>query len=371
MKIAFDAAPLLHTPTGVGHYTRSLLTELLQIDQELEVDLWTVSLRGDTSKVPKAGRLNLKHVRLPARVVVAVWETIGRPYAESVFGPVDVVHGTNFWVPPLKRINGVVTIHDLTFRLFPELCTPAVQRYKWIVPKVLKRCALILTPSKTVAEQVVSELGFPEDRIVVTPEGVRGSFVGAQPDPALGRRMGINGPYVLFAGTQEPRKNLDRLLTSFSQVEGDLQLVIVGPQGWGSVDLPALATKLHLGKKVIFSGYLPDADLAALVAGARAFVFPTLYEGFGLPPLEAMAAGIPVVSSDGGSLPEVLGDAPIYCDPLDIESITAAINKGAWDESVRASAVSRGLAQAARYNWRETAELTYRAYKRVASDSGN
>lgn len=365
MRIAYDAAPLLTPRTGVGHYCAALLEALLDLDPELEVELFALTRRRRGRVAPRE-RVRLRHVRIPARVAVTLWEAVGRPRGERLTGEADAVHGTNFWVPPLRRRNGIVTIYDLTFRLYPELCTPQVRRYRWIVPRVLRRCALVLTPSETVRAQVAEELRFPADRIVATPLGVRPVFVGAAPDERLAARLGLRGDYVLFIGTLEPRKNLDRLIESFALagIPG-LQLLIAGPPGWGSVDLPAVARKLRLGDRVLFSGYLADRELAALLSGARAFVFPTLYEGFGLPPLEAMAAGVPVVASRAGSLPEVLGDAPFWCDPLDAASIADALVRVVGDEEERAAAVERGRARAAQFTWAETARRTLEAYRAV------
>jgi alpha-1,3-rhamnosyl/mannosyltransferase len=242
-----------------------------------------------------------------------------------------------------------------------------VRRYRWILPQVLKRCAVVLTPSETVAEQVSSELAFPRDRIVVTPEGVRPSALRpGNPAAAVPRPDGRG--YLLFTGTREPRKNLDRLLRAFALVPDlGLDLVVAGPAGWGSEDLQARTVDLGIAGRVEFPGYLRDDDLAALLAGARAFVFPSLYEGFGLPPLEAMAAGVPVVAARAGALPEVLGDAPFWCDPLDIESIAAAIRAAVTDDGLRARAVAAGHGRVAGYDWAETARLTLGAYERASA----
>lgn len=368
LRIAYDAGPLLAQPTGVGHYTATLLDRLLAMDEDVQFTLWAIVWKKDTSRVPVGERLTLRRKRLPARVAVTLWEALGRPDGEGFLGEADVVHGTNFWIPPLRRKNGAVTIHDLTFWLYPELCTSQIQRYRWIVPRVLERCARVITPCETIRRQVSEELGFPEERIVVTPEGVRGAFTGAAPNPALAGRLGVHGDYVLFAGTQEPRKNLDRLIRALATLTDlDLQLVIAGPPGWGSVDLPAVARHLGVDQRVVFTGYLTDPELASLMIGARAFVFPSLYEGFGLPPLEAMAAGIPVVAARAGSLPEVLGDAPFWCDPLDVDSIAAAIREAAVNESERLASISKGRARAAHYDWDLTARRTLDAYRLIAA----
>jgi glycosyltransferase involved in cell wall biosynthesis len=372
VRIAYDAAPLLNPRTGVGHYAAALLDAMLAADPGLEVSLFAVGRQRAPATTPGDGRATLRRVPVPARLVVGAWELARYPRGEVLFGRAGAVHGTNFWVPPLRRRNGVVTVHDLTFLLYPEFCTPQVRRYRWILPQVLKRCAVVLTPSETVAEQVSSELAFPRDRIVVTPEGVRPSALrrgtaGTGP-PAGGRPDGRG--YLLFTGTREPRKNLDRLLRAFALVPDlGLDLVVAGPAGWGSEDLRARTVDLGIAGRVEFPGYLRDDDLAALLAGARAFVFPSLYEGFGLPPLEAMAAGVPVVAARAGALPEVLGDAPFWCDPLDVESIAAAIRTAVTDDGSRARAVAAGRARAAGYDWAETARLTLGAYERAAEEA--
>lgn len=368
MLVGYDAASLLNPKTGIGHYAATLLEELLLLDPEIRFNLFALTRNPSDPLRGADPRCHLKHVRLPARLVVTMWELAGTPDGSLITGDVDIVHGTNYWLPPTKRSNGIVTIHDLTFIFYPELCTPQVQRYRWILPRVLKRSALVITPCQTIRAQVIEELGVPEDRVRVTPYGVRGAFKEATVQPELSARLGIVKPYILFAGTQEPRKNLDRLIEAFELMgDPDLQLVIAGPPGWGSTDLPAVARNRRLQDRIVFSGYLTDPELGALMVGARAFAFPSLYEGFGLPPLEAMAAGIPVVAASAGSLPEVLGDAPFWCDPLDVGSIGEALTRAVTDPQARQEAIRRGRIRAEGYTWAETAELTLDAYKMVSS----
>ena len=361
MRLAFDAAPLLNARTGVGQYSASLLEHLLAAEPTLGVTLFALGRQRGPAVLPEGAPQAVKRLGVPARYAVLAWEALGHPGAEAWLGPQDVVHGTNFWIPPLRRAGGVVTLHDLTFLVHPESCTPPVRRYRTIVPRVLRRTAVVLTPSQTVADQVAADLAFPEDRIVVTPEGVR----------PLGRPgtlpTGLPERYALFVGTREPRKNLDRLLQAFALLgDLDLGLVVVGGRGWGSgPDLAGRAAELGLGGRVTLCGFLADDQLAATLAGATLFAFPSIYEGFGLPPLEAMAAGIPVVAGRAGSLPEVLGDAPFWCDPLDVESIAAALRRAATDSEGRAGAIARGKAQAGRFDWHETARLTLGAYRQA------
>jgi glycosyltransferase involved in cell wall biosynthesis len=381
MLVAYDVAPLKLPRTGVGHYAATLLDHLISLDPDLEFRFFSLTAVPDSridvpqsqSAATRNGETSLsqrlvgKLPRSLRRTALTAWTMAGRPAAEKFVGRADVIHGTNFWIPPISHRYGIVTIHDLTFWLYPEFCTPAVRRYRVTMPKILDRCALAITPSGTVRDELSAALGFPESRIVVTPEGVRGAFVRAEREPQLLTRLGVERPYVLSAGTQEPRKNLDRLIESFRLLTDlDLQLLIVGPGGWGSIDLPAVARKHGVEERVSFSGYLDDSRLGSLMAGAAAFAYPSLYEGFGLPPLEAMAAGVPVVAGRAGALPETLGEAPFWCDPEDVESIAEAIREAATDEAARSAAIERGRQQVRRYSWDETARLTHEAYRAVA-----
>jgi glycosyltransferase involved in cell wall biosynthesis len=367
MRVAIDAASLLLPPTGVGLYTLHLI-EQLQAKEALDLQLFALSWAKDTRRIPGGGGVELKHVRFPARFAVNAWEILGFPAVQRWLGDLDVVHGPNFWVPPVSKKRGVVTIHDMTFFLYPEMCTAQVRRYRWIVPRVLDRCHLVLTPSNTVKSQVAELLGFPEDRIVVTPEGVSGVFKNASSTAATLSRYGVESPYVIFSGTHEPRKNLPRLIRAFERLDdSNLKLVLAGPRGWGMEDLEALAARLGMEERVIFTGYLDAEVMASFVAGARAYAYPSIYEGFGLAPLEAMSAGVPVIAGKAGSLPEVLLDAPFWCDPLDVASIAEAIEASSADSDARIAAIARGREVAALYSWEKTANLTIDAYRRVAS----
>lgn len=368
MKIAFDVAPLLGPRTGVGRFAAELLSHLMELER-FDYNLFALTRRPERGQLPKGPNITTRHIGLPARLAVTAWEKTGWPGGSVLTGDADVVHGTNFWFPPKTGASGVLTIHDLTFKLYPEFCTPQVRRYAWIVPRVLKRTQIVLTLTRTVKSQVAEHLGFPLERIVVTPGGVSMDPVVAQPEGDPRSRPPIDGPYVLFLGTREPRKNLSRLIEGFalSASKQDVRLVIAGPKGWGGLDLAEDSRRVGVSDRVIFLDHLPDGAVAGLIAGARAFVFPSVYEGFGLPPLEAMALGVPVASSMAPPMPEVLGEAPKYFDPHSAEDMAQAIDSAVSDEQWRTSAIELGRRQASRYRWEETARLTAEAYELASS----
>lgn len=367
MHIAYDVSSALKTRSGVGHYTSSLLAALGDIEG---LDLRLYALTISHGRLDGASPKSIKRLPLPGRLGPRIWTPVGFPSAELLVGRVDAVHGTNFWVPPLPKRNGVVTIHDLMFLLHPELASPTVRRYTKILPKVLESCGAVIAPTSTIARGISAELGFPLDRIKVTYEGVRGVFSNSVFEPRHAGTLGIERDYVLFAGQQHPRKNLVRLVNAFNSIGGDLQLVLVGPKGPDSAAIGEEISRRGLEERVVRTGYLNEETLGSLMKGAKAFVFPSLYEGFGLPPLEAMAAGVPVIASRAGSLPEVLGDAPFWCEPLDEESIASAMEAALSNESARMASITAGAKVAAGYTWERTAALTVEAYRMAAGGFG-
>lgn len=354
MRVAYDVGPLLDPPTGVGRYTREL-SEALE-SKGTELHRYAVALGGD---VGRAGG-HVVRWRVPARLMRSSWRRFGRPSIEGLVGDVDVLHATNFVLPALRGTPGIVTVHDLAF--LRDDVFPGGEALRNLVPWSLERAARALVPTRAVKEELTARLGVDSSRIVVTPEGVSSEFFGATPlaEEALAR-MGIAGPFVLALGTLEPRKNLASLVAAWSRVRADLpgwSLVLAGPSGWG----PSLPE----APGVVLTGWVGDETLPGLLAAAGLFCFPSLYEGFGLPPLEAMAAGTPVVAGRSGATEEVLGDAALLVDPLDVDALAAAIARLATDEGRRGSFVLQGRARAAEYTWERTAHATLEAYRAVA-----
>jgi glycosyltransferase involved in cell wall biosynthesis len=301
---------------------------------------------------------------VPARIVREVWERgLSRPRAEDWTGPVDVVHATNFVAPP-ARAPVVVTVHDVTFLRFPELCTPETLRYPTLIRRALGRGAVVHTPSEFVAAEVRELLGAPADRVVAIHSGIPSVLDG---DAAAGRRVAGAARYVLALGTVEPRKNLSTLVRAFDALattDDELRLVLAGPPGWDSPRVQAAIDAGGARDRIVQTGFVTPETRADLLAGATVFAYPSVYEGFGFPPLEAMQCGVPVVAGDAGALPEVLGDAAWLVPPTDGDALAAAIRVLAdTDAPARAAQIARGHARVGRYDWDRTAARMVQLYR--------
>lgn len=347
MRVALDFGPLLDKPTGVGRYTRELARSLA--DAGVDVSGYAVSLRGATDH-------SVRRWRVPARAVNEGWRRFGVPSADRLIGDVDVVHGTNFVLPVTKR-PGVVTIHDLSF--LRDDAFPGAQSWARMAPWSIARAASVITVSQAVADELVDHYGTEREKVTVTPLGVAPVFFGASPlgDTVL-HRLGIARPFVLAAGTLEPRKNLPRLLEAWNALGPDRDgwsLVLAGPKGWG----PGLPE----APAVTFTGWVGDETLPGLLAAAEVFAFPSLYEGFGLPPLEAMAAGTACLAGSYAPAREVLGDAALLVDPLDVAALADGLRRLMHDDGSRRSFALAGKARAAGFTWERTARATLAAYE--------
>jgi glycosyltransferase involved in cell wall biosynthesis len=379
MRVALDGQPLLAPLAGVGHYTRELVHALAALD--LRDRYYVVAprplrmVRGRDVRRREFSELNVD-------VVVAGWWTtmrarllrrLGRD-AELLAGldpPCDVFHATNNVFPyRVRAARHVLTVHDLTLLLFPEWHPPDRRRLmtRELDPAV-RRADHVITPSHATRIDVLKCLPVEPDRVCVIPEGVSGAFAPLPRErlTTLLAPLGLRpGEYLLFLGTLEPRKNLLRLLEAVEQAGPTIgPLVVAGGRGWGDRQLRATLARLQRTGRVRALGYVSDSARPPLLGGARAFVYPSLYEGFGLPPLEAMACGTPVVTSSVASLVEVVGDAALLVDPRDVAALAAALRRIWEDDALRADLAARGRAQARRFTWERTARLTLDVYRSV------
>ena len=302
---------------------------------------------------------------MAARLLRELWRRTDHPRIQRWTGPVDVVHGTNFVAPPAGAAASVVTVHDLTPVRFPELATRDTRQYPGLLRRALRRGALVHTPSAAVAAEVVDLLGADPERVVAVHHGIPPVRGG---DPAEGRRLAGAERYILALGTVEPRKDLPSLVRAFDAVAPrlpDVRLVVAGPDGWGTNDYDAAVASMAHPDRVVRMGWVEDPQRASLLAGAWVYAYPSLYEGFGFPPLEAMAVDVPVVATTAGALPEVLGDAARLVPPGDVDALAEAL-LATEGEAERAALVERGRQRVARFSWDACAAGLAELYGRAA-----
>jgi glycosyltransferase involved in cell wall biosynthesis len=364
LRLAVDGTPLLGQATGVGEVAHGLL-ETLAPRSDIDVVAYALTFRGRqhlADRIPAGVRPAIRPI--PARLVRALWLRTDTPRVERWTGPVDVVHAT--FIGPPARSPVVVTIHDLTFVRFPELCTPDTLQYGRLVRRALDRGAVVHATSEFVASEVREHFAIDDSRIAQIPLGVRPSAGG---DPGRGRAIAGAARYVLALGTVEPRKNLPVLVRAFDQVasrDPEVRLVIAGADGWGAGELQAAWKAAKHGDRVVRLGYVSDAERRDLLRGARALAYPSIYEGFGLSPLEAMGAGVPVVAARAGALPETLGDAAVLVDPADVDGLATALERVVQDDELRGQLVTRGCRRVEQYSWPAIAPRFVDLYRSLA-----
>lgn len=364
MKVALDGEPLLGRRTGVGNFTLGLLQGLADLGG-LDVNVYAVTwrMRPELAERLPAG-VGLIGRPMPARPIRALWERRLALPLEVFSGPLDVVHGTNFVVPPTWRAARVVTVHDLTPLHFPKMCQPETLVFPQFVRRAVRRGAWVHTHSHFVADEVVHAFGADPARVRVVWSGVPPMAPAGAAPPLPFRR------YILAVGTVEPRKDYPGLVQAFDSLAADrpdLGLVIVGADGWGAEDFRAAVARSHHRDRIVQLGYLDDASLTAVLGDAALLAYPSRYEGFGYPPLQAMAAGIPVVATTAGSIPEVVGDAAVLVTPGDPDDLGQAM-AALLDDRDRAGRLGEaGRERAGIFSWEACARGIRAIYSEAAS----
>ncbi len=370
MHIGVDYTAAVRQGAGIGRYTRGIVGALARLDQ---LNRYTLVVPRDARPIPTdTDRMRCLRLPLNEWPLTIAWHRLRLPlYVELFTGRLDLFHSPDFVLPPVRRARTVVTVHDLSFLRYPECAARGLVSYlSAVVPRSLRRADLILADSAWTKQDIVDLLGMPADKIAVVPAGVGPEFrpIARRDDlERVRERYRLPPRFILHVGTLEPRKNLLRLMEALRALpDPDVALVLVGGKGWLYDDIFAGVQRLGLTGRVIFPGYIAEADLPAVYNLAIVLAYPSLYEGFGIPPLEAMACGTPVVCSHSSSLPEVAGDAALMVDPLDTAALTHALQRVLDDGSLRADLRRRGLEQAQRFTWDAAAQRLLAAYGRLA-----
>jgi glycosyltransferase involved in cell wall biosynthesis len=370
LRITIDYTPALRQTAGIGRYTRELVAALAELDQENEYTLFCAGQSPESSSWP--ANFTVRTSNVPARWLSAGWHRFGiRLPAERFTGACDLFHSPDFTLPPLRDARGVVTIHDLSFLRLPECADPGLRAYLTrTVPRGVERAARVIADSKNTKKDLIELLNVTPEKISVVPAGVESCFRPVRDTVKLTNvRSRYNLPqwFILSVGTIEPRKNLSRLISAYGQLRRQTglphALVIAGQKGWLYQGIFEQVVKDGLTEHVLFPGFVADADLPALYTLADLLAFPSLYEGFGLPPLEAMACGTPVVASNNSSLPEAVGTAALLVDAEDVEGLTETIARVLCDANLRVRLSDLGRAQAARFTWSDAALKLLDAYR--------
>lgn len=367
MRVAVDATSLLGPRSGVGVFTQQVLTEL-GARPDLDVTAFPISVRGRralASAVP-AG-IRVRTPLLPARPLHRLWARSDRPAIDRAIGHHDVVYGPNFVVPPSAAAR-VVTVHDLTCVRFPELCEPHTLAYPDLVRRAVDAGAWVHAVTEAVRLEVIDLLGVDENRVVTVHEGPPDRRDG---DPVRGRALAGTDDYVLAVGTVEPRKDLPSLLHAIDRLapdHADLRLVHVGSDGWGTTTFDDTLADLGHPDRIRRLGRRSDEELRHLYAGARVVAYPSIYEGFGLPVLEAMSAGVPVVATSVPAIVEVAGEAALLVDVGDVDALADALDRVWTDDGLRNRLRTAGAARVERYSWSACADGLVALFARAVTE---
>ncbi|MBU4349100.1 glycosyltransferase family 4 protein [bacterium] len=382
MKIALDITPLTRRKrTGIENYIFNLCKNFPLVDKENEYVLFANSFGHYESLKTAAEEVGVRNYqnmsakisRVPGTFFKLLWKYVHAPSAERLVGGIDIFHASDRLDPPLKKAKLVVTIYDLTPIKFKEFFTEKAARYfaeyfKSVIPKA----DMVVAISQCTKNDILEYFDIAEDRIQVTPLAANDNYkriLDKEVIDGIKEKYGIDKNYVLFVGTLEPRKNIANLVRAYSilpdYLKRDHLLVICGKKGEYYEEIFKTVEKLGLEDKVIFTGYVPDKDIPLLMNGAEIFVYPTFYEGFGLPLIEAMACGTPVISSNISSIPEVIGNAGILINPNDVEELNDAILKLLTSETLKNQLSKKGLKQARKFSWKTTAKKTVEIYNKI------
>jgi len=376
--IAIDYTPAYDQGGGIGRLVRDLITALSIEDSLTSYRLFVAGASRSQLPPPPGPNFTWHPVPLSAEWMARLWQRARLPLPVNwLTGHIDLYHATDFVLPPVSRgIKTILTVHDLSFVRVPETAAPNLRAYlNVVVPRSVLKADHIIADSQATKDDLCALYGTSPDKVTVLLSGVDPRFAPVTNDTLLKSvrdRYSIGEqPYIFCIGTVQPRKNYSRVIQALAQLraEGlDLQLVIAGGKGWLEDEMYRTLKDAQMQNYVHLIGFARDADLPALYSGAALTAFPSLYEGFGLPILESMACGTPVVTANVSSLPEVAGEAALLIDPYDVPDLTDAIRRLVTDDILRSTLIQRGYEQMKHSTWAKAARQLRAVYERVLTD---
>jgi glycosyltransferase involved in cell wall biosynthesis len=384
VRIGIDYTAAVRQQGGIGRYARSLIRALSLLDTKNQYVLFVAGRQGDDGLGDWPENFRLRPLPLSDRWLNILWQRLRVPLPIQLWtGRLDLFHSPDFVLPPLGRTPAVLTVHDLSFMRVPWCFVPGFRDYlEEAVTHSVERASLILADSASTERDLIELLGAQGERVQVLYPGVESRFRPVSDEATLAavrQRYGLPDSFVLGLGTLQPRKNFAGLVDAFGRMLAaggdvaaleDIHLVIAGGTGWMSGDIDLAVERAGLQKRVRILGFVDDRDLPALYTLARAFAFPSWYEGFGVPVLEAMACGTPVVAADNSSLPEVVGGAAIMTDAGDPDALALAMYRALAEPGLRELLIAAGFEQAARFTWQGAASELLQVYERVGRLAG-
>ena len=381
MRIGIDISRTIEEGTGVGYYAKNLVHALAKVDSENDYLLYGMFYdcypkEWKKAAVPKSPNFRLHQKHSLSWLVRKRWENDGR-HKEKLVGGIDILHSTAFTMPPVFSPKVIVTIHDLSIFALPQHHTEA--NYQFVTKNVhqaARRANAVIADSENTKREIRRFLHVPDEKMEVIYLAAHENFhVKCHPNfiEHIRHKYALRKPYFLTVGSIEPRKNLASALIAFKALleirRIDYQFVIAGGKGWKNESFYRLLKKLNIDDYLVFTGYVPEEDLPALYQGAEAFVYPSFYEGFGLPVLEAMSAGTPVITSNTSSLPEVAGDAALLVNPKEIFDLYEAMEALVIRPSLREELKKKGLEQSKKFTWEKTARQTLEIYQKIFNNA--
>jgi glycosyltransferase involved in cell wall biosynthesis len=373
MHVGINYTSALRQSAGIGRYTRGLVGALANLDSQNQYTLIVSKDSPLESLFPLPSNFTLKVLPLSERLLTILWHRLNLPLAiDRWAGPFDLFHSPDFVLPPLGKTPGLLTVHDLSFMKHPDGAAPKLRRWlNKVVPDSVARAHHILADSQSTKYDLQTLLGVNPAKISVVGAGVEPRFKPINNPEILNRvrqRYHLPDQFILSLGTLEPRKNFEGLIHAFNNLQADfpkLHLVIAGGKGWLYNSIFTAAAQSPATERIHLIGFVADEDLPALYSLAHIFAFPSHYEGFGIPVLEAMACGTPVVTADNSSLPEIAGQAALLVPAIDIEALTEVLGLFYTDPSLRERCIRAGLDRPPKFTWAGAAQKLLAIYQQI------